>query len=161
MKNTTQYLLALAAVIAAALASGCASPSHADTKTDEQTIRALDAQMGALAAKQDVEGEMALYAPDAAMLAPDAPAATNTDDIRSHWADAVRMPGFTLAIVPEKIEIAAGHDLATDMGLAEIGLDNPQGHSNLTGKYLGVWRKINGQWKIAYHSWSWNAPMPR
>jgi uncharacterized protein (TIGR02246 family) len=156
MNIHAQYLTLLLAMIAAALASGCASLPKVDAKSDEQTIRALDAEFGAAAARKDLAAEVALYAPDATMLPNDAPAAKGTVAIRLLWTEILKTPGLSINIVPEKIDISAAGDLATDMGHAETAMDGPQGRVKSLDKYLEVWRKVDGHWKVMYDTWNSN-----
>jgi uncharacterized protein (TIGR02246 family) len=150
MKNIPQYSIVFLALIAVALNSGCSIFPIVNAKVEEQTIRGLDEQFGAFVAKKDAEGAVALYAPDATMLSPDAPAAKGIDAIRAVWVGFVKTPGAAINIVPEKIDIAAAGDIATDVGRAILEMDSPQGHLKVPLEYVVVWRKINGQWKIMY-----------
>jgi len=158
MNNITRYTLGLLAVVVLTLHTGCTSFPKADPRTEEQTIRELDTQFAAAAAKRDAEAAVVLYAPDATILAPDAAAATGTDAIRAKWTEFLKTPGLVVNIVPERIYIATSADLATDAGRFDLELNGSQGHLKLVYKYLEVWRKTNGQWKVMYDTWNADAP---
>ena len=161
MKNMPRFFCALLALSAGAIAGGCASLPPVEAGAEEQTIRRLDAKFGAAADKRDLEAEVALYASDAVMMPPDAPAAKGTEAIRALWTEILKTPGLAINIVPEKIDLSTAGDLATDMGRAESEWDGPQGRVKVVEKYLEVWRKTDGQWKVAYDTWSSNAPAPK
>lgn len=161
MKNTFRYPLVILALVAGALNNGCASLAKVDAKKEKQAIRDLDTQFGAAAAKKDAEAAVALYASDATILAPDAPPAKGTEAIRAAWTEFLKTPGLAINIVPEKICVAFAGDLATDVGRFEMESDSPQGHLKSVFKYLEVWRKTNGQWKVIYDTWNANAPVAK
>ena len=39
-------------------------------------------------------------------------------------------------------------------------MDTPQGHAKERVKYLVVWKKSDGAWKVAYDTFNSNAPPP-
>ena len=58
------------------------------------------------------------------------------------------------------VEVAASGDLAVDHGVNNITFNTPQGEVKDTGKYLAVWKKVDGQWKLAAISINSDTPMP-
>lgn len=146
----------------ALLASGCAgSASNApavDAGAEERAIRGLDDQWNAAIARKDVEANVAFYAPDGAAMWPDAPAAKGTAAIRAAWTEMLKAPNLKLVLTPEAITIAQAGDVATDVGSARVDIDMPQGHVTENVKYLVVWKKIGGAWKVQYDIFNSNAP---
>lgn len=70
------------------------------------------------------------------------------------------MPGMgAWTFTPQRIEIAQSGDLAADQGTAEIVFHSDKGDSTLAVKYLGVWNRVDGQWKVLYDMWNTNAPL--
>lgn len=70
------------------------------------------------------------------------------------------MPGMgAWAFIPERIVVAQSGDMATDFGRAEIDVTSPKGTSKLVVKYLVVWKKVDGKWKVAYDMWNTNEKM--
>ena len=154
----TPATLLMLTALGAVGAAGCATPPKSDAKTEEAALRALDEQFGLLGAKQDVAGVVALYASDATMLPLEAPSVKGTAAIREFFAVFLKTPGLIFKVVPEKIDIASAGDVAADMGRFEVELDSPQGHVKETLKYVEVWKKQDGQWKLYYDIWNSNAP---
>ena len=140
--------------------SGIAAAAN-DAKADEQAIRALDAQFETTAAKGDLDGQVRSYAGDAIMLPPDRTALRGFEAIRANSADFLKLPGLVLRVIPERIEVAAAGDFAVDTGRVEVEFDSRQGRVKSASKYLQVWRKTNGEWKIAYDTWNSNAPVQK
>ena len=81
-----------------------------------------------------------------------------TENIRAMLAGLFTAPGLSITLRPERIDIAAAGDLATDAGLVEVGMNTAQGPVIEASKYLEVWRKVNGEWKLMYDTWNANSP---
>lgn len=146
------------ALLTLALLAGCTGTPRVDPHAEEAAIRALDGRFGAAVGRLDVVAATALYAPDAAILPPGLPAVRGTENIRAMLAGLFTAPGLSITLRPERIDIAAAGDLATDAGLVEVGMNTAQGPVIEVSKYLEVWRKVNGEWKLMYDTWNANSP---
>ncbi len=120
-----------------------------DTEGDAETIKALDAKWMEYMATADVDAIVALYAGDGLLMAPNAPAARGAAAIRPLWEKLAGLPGVEFIIVPSAINVAAGGDLAADIGTYSLSFDGADGRVEGRGKYVVVWRKIAGEWKVA------------
>jgi uncharacterized protein (TIGR02246 family) len=143
-----------------AVCASCAGTPKIDAAAEERSIRTLDERWAPAVAKSDVEAAVALYTPDATLLWQDAPPAKGTDAIRATWAAVMKTPGLQLSVVPERVEIAAAGDIATDVGRIESQLSTPAGTVNAVSKYLHVWHKVGTEWKLYYSMSNSNAPPP-
>jgi uncharacterized protein (TIGR02246 family) len=152
------FVLAILAGLSMACAAGSSAPA-VDTKAEEQVIRQLDDQWNAAVQKKDPEANVAFYATDGVAMWPDAPAAKGTDAIRKAWTEILKAPNLQLSFAPEDITISQAGDLATDVGWVKAEMDTPQGHVKEDAKYLVVWKKVNGAWKVQYDTFNSNAPM--
>jgi uncharacterized protein (TIGR02246 family) len=125
---------------------------------DESTIRELDDAWGKAASAKDLEAVVAFYAPDGSLVWPGAPAALGTDRIREQWAELMAdTPGLNLRFDAERIVVSGDGTLASDFGKVEFGHDDDSGrHIQETGKYVVVWRKEQGAWKVLYDSYNMN-----
>jgi uncharacterized protein (TIGR02246 family) len=162
MARVTMMGTALMFVAATALVAGCAPAPAApavDVKAEEQAIRQLDDQWNAAIARKDVEANVAFYAADGVVLWPDAPAGRGTAAIRNAWTEMLKAPNLKLVLTPEDIHVSQSGDLATDVGRVAAEMDTPQGHAKEDAKYLVVWKKVNGSWKVQYDAFNANAPM--
>ena len=113
-----------------------------DATNDEQAIRALEAQWVKAVAAKDTEWIANLYAPDGRLMPPNSPASQGREAIRAAWSGMMATPGFVLTFAPTEIHVAKGGDVAYDIGTSE-GANNDQ------GKYVVVWKKLDGEWKVA------------
>lgn len=115
----------------------------------EQAIRKTNVRWLALIRDHDAAAVSQLYASDGAMMAPGAPIAQGQPALQEAWGELMQMPGFGLTFKADKIAIASGGDMALDQGTYLLSLTGPNGPTKDVGKYVVVWRNIDGQWKIA------------
>ena len=135
------------AIIAVATITGCAG-LLVDRSAEEQAIRDLDKKWVGAIARGDVAAVADLYAADGAFMAPNAPAANGRKAIEAAWKGLMGLPALALEFGPTRIDIAASGDLATDIGTYTLGFDGKSGRVTDDGKYVVVWRKVDGRWRI-------------
>ena len=134
-----------ARVVVVALLLSVSLSAHAGDPESE--IRALDqAWLAAIAAK-DVEAIVKLYAKDGVLM-PHAPPASGPEAIGKVWSEFLALPGFMLTFRPVRVEVAKAGDLAIDMGTYLLAFESGQGEVRDMGKYVVVWRKTDGAWKV-------------
>lgn len=168
---TASALLLLAAACAPAEEDAATTPATetaasaetaaVDVAAEEQRIRELDRQWVAALEGGDAEAVVALYAPDGRMMAPNAEAAEGPDALRQAWSQLLQMPGLSLTFQPTEIEVASNGEMAYDIGTYEMSFDGPDGTIQDEGKYITVWKKVDGQWKVAADMFNTNVPMPQ
>ncbi len=128
-------------------------PAAASAQTvaeDEQALMDLETHWSALIAAKDVEGIVNIYAEDGMILAPGAPIVSGTDGIREFWTGLLGAPGMQGVLTPVEAHVAASQDLGYDRGTYVLTLDGENGEPVVeTGKYVIVWKKVDGQWKAA------------
>ncbi|MGH9498560.1 MAG: YybH family protein [Terriglobales bacterium] len=125
------------------------SLAAAKGSSDEDAIRKLDADWSAAAQSKDVEKTIAAYAEDAVFLPSGAPIATGKAQIRDAWSHLLALPGVDLKFSPTKIEVAKSRDMAYDVGVYQLKVNDPQGNPTIQiGKYVVVWKKQGDKsWK--------------
>jgi uncharacterized protein (TIGR02246 family) len=116
---------------------------------DERAIREADMQFSKAGAAKDLEGLIAFYADDAALLEPNAPLAMGKDAIRTAWSNLIATPGFGVSWKPTKAEASRGGDMGYTIGTYELTMHDPSGKPQTDrGKYVTVWKKqADGTWK--------------
>ncbi|HEU4830468.1 MAG TPA: DUF4440 domain-containing protein [Gemmatimonadales bacterium] len=152
--------IALASAIACSSATTTAGTPATSRAGDEAAIRALDDSIVAAMQARDAAAVSAYYAPDAQLLPPNRRSAMGPQAIRAAWAGDFSLPNIDLTFEPRRIDVAASGDLASDIGTYRVSLDGPAGPVSDTGKYVVVWRKVNGEWKIAADMWNSDLPLP-
>lgn len=147
--------LLLAGAVTGLLFTGC-SPAEQNQSSrtgvaakHETTIRSISEQWLGLIRNRDAAGIAQLYAPDGALLPPGAPIAEGHPAIEQAWRGLMGTPGFALTFEPTQIIIASAGDMALDRGTYRFSSSGPNGSVTDTGKYVVVWRNIDGKWKAA------------
>lgn len=151
----TARLVSLFAVVA-----GCASVPRVDRASEEAAIRAQDQRLLQAIAAKDANTAATIYASDAYLMTPNAPAVTGVAAIRSSWAGMLGMPGLQFSFTPTHIDISKAGDMALDVGTFRFSADGPQGKIEDSGNYNTVWKKLDGQWRIASDIATSERPMP-
>ncbi|MGA7524009.1 MAG: DUF4440 domain-containing protein [Acidobacteriaceae bacterium] len=142
--------------------SGCARSAPMDRSQDEAALRALDAQWSATAAKNDLAGTVAFYADDAVLLPPNAPMATNPQEIRASWAGMLG-PNTSVSWKVMRAEVAQSGELGYLYGTYALDIWGAKGGSAVhdTGKFVEIWKKqADGQWKCVVDTYNSDLPAP-
>ncbi len=123
------------------------APALADHPKHE--FDALTAQWVAAFKASDFAAIEALMAPDALLLAPGAPPVQGAKAVAEMWKTWGALPNVAIDFGAARVEVAASGDLAYDYGTYTFAFDSDQGPFSENGKYIVVWKKIDGAWKIA------------
>lgn len=122
-----------------------------DTATEAHAarIRALDQQWLEAAARRDLDGMMAIYAPDARELLPGLPPLIGTS-IRAFYGNLMeQLPRFAHQFDAQEITVSAAGDLAVVQGRYRFTPDTQLPRQVYAGKFVGVWRRLGGDWRLA------------
>jgi uncharacterized protein (TIGR02246 family) len=126
-----------------------AAPAAVDTKADEATIVAADsAWMRAVMAK-NIDSVMVWYTPDAVSFG-FGPPASGTDQIRASYTEMVKANMSDAKILSNTVKVSDDGKMAYDYGTYSMTSTPPGGKpTKENGGYLNVWKKVDGQWKLA------------
>src|SRR5690348_16772313 len=126
-------------------------------KADEAEIRRLDKEWGEAATKKNLDAVVGFYAHDGSLVWPEEPAVHGIAQIRANWKKMMdTIPGLKLRFTPERIVISDDATLASDFGKVEFGQEVNGKPVMQIAKYVVVWRKEKGNWKVLYDSWNMN-----
>lgn len=150
------FLLLSALVLLAACAP---APEPPDLAAEEQTIRDLDRRWVEAVASIDTISIANLYTADGYFMPPNAPRIDGRDAIRSAWAGMLQGPNVSLTFQPTEIVVAQSADMAYDIGTYNLAMDGPEGRIEDEGKYVVVWKKMNGEWKVAVDIFNSDKPV--
>ena len=113
-------------------------------------IRALDEGWARAAAARDLDGMMAIYAEDARELLPGLPVVVGREAIRAFYQGVIeQLPRFWHHFEPLDIVVADSEDLAVVRGAYRFTADSTHPGTVETGKFVGVWRRRAGDWRLA------------
>ena len=163
MKNVFKTALLATAVFIAA----CSNPSPSDNAivksdssgNDSESVKAYIRKealhWGEEVRRGDSTAMAAHYSLDAIVM-PSNSEPVKGNDILSFWGGALRMGVKDLKL--DITDISGGGDMYAETGNLELfGADNKLLDK---GKYVVVWKKENGNWKMYRDIWNSNLPAP-
>jgi len=156
---TRSFVLAMLAACALVVVSHGANAQSVDLAAEADAIRALDVEWVAAVAAQDAAATANFYASDGAILPAGAPMAQGTEAVAAVWQSFFDLEGFALTFAPTTIEVSASGDMAYDVGTYALSFDTDQGQVQDSGKYVVVWTKADGAWKVAADIFNSNGGM--
>lgn len=148
--------------LAAVFAAGCGqSASTAQTPSsaaaDEATLRAGTALWTDAYNAGDVDKIVALYTDDAVVMPSNTPALVGHAAIKDFLTkDTAAAKSAGLTAKDGVSDVGISGDLAWHAGSSSIV--DASGKTVETGKYVEVWRHINGKWLIVRDIWNDDAP---
>jgi len=149
-----------AAIIpAAALILGACTGPAVDIEAERTAIRARGEALVAAESAMDAEAALAFWAPDGVAQGHGMPQAQGRDELAALYA------GF-FQVVTEfgstttRIDVSSGGDMAWEYGVNRAVMAGPEGRLLDMGKYVAVWRKIDGEWFVVAVAFSSDAPAP-
>lgn len=156
-------LKAVAACILVVLAAGNCAPDPTpavDLAAEEAAIRAVDRTFMEAAQAGDAAAFAAVFAPDGQLLFPNEPAVTGREAIRAHAEEMLALPGFSVTWEASRYIIAESGDVAASIGTYDLVMTLPDGPVEDHGKYLTLWQKVDGEWRVAADMTNTSLPLP-
>lgn len=128
--------------------------SRKKSASDQSRIIALDQAWGDAASSGRLADVVGFYAANATLVWPGTKAVKGTAAIRKSWKGMFRQfQGLRLRFIAKAIHVSKEGDLASDFGVVEF---SATGQPMMKAKYLVVWQKIRGDWRVLYDSWNTN-----
>jgi uncharacterized protein (TIGR02246 family) len=128
---------------------------------DASRIRELDNAWAEAARRRDLDGMLAIYAPDAQELLPGSPAIVGREDIRHFYQNLMeQLPRFAHHFEPQSIIVAESRDLAVVRGRFRFTPDTLRPETVQAGKFVGVWRRRQGEWQLLLNISNSDQPAP-
>lgn len=140
-------------IVAVALASSACAPEPAaqsvDSAVEEQAIRAISMEWLELDRQRDAAKIAALFADDGRLLLGGVDPVVGAAAVRDFMTkDFEANPQRTIDWRTDRVEVAASGDFAVEYGSYSIKNGTDRTEEN-RGSYVTVYRKIDGQWKVA------------
>lgn len=119
--------------------------------TPREEIEALNVQIGDIQTRGDAAAMTEFYVEDAVLLPPHAASIKGKPAIFGFWAAGLPdVAHFTSET--RELELLAPDVVVEQGGYRTV--TKQTGAPVLTGKYLVLWRRENGAWKITHDMWS-------
>lgn len=116
-----------------------------------EDIKRLNVEIGAIQTRGDVKAMTEFYVDGAVLLPPNAQPVKGKPAIYEFWRTA--LPNVVNFTSETKEVEALGPDVVIEQGVYRTVTKDPS-TAALTGKYLVLWRKVTGVWKITHDMWS-------
>ncbi len=153
MNNRMTILVLAASALAVSACEQRGAPAGEATEVnvaaDEQAIQSINQRWLELVRSKDSAGIAQLYAEDGAAMPANEPAVMGREAIGQWWAQSLQMPEYDLTFATDQLLFSSSGDMALDRGTYRFRATPPEGAIDDTGKYVVVWRKIGGEWKVA------------
>jgi uncharacterized protein (TIGR02246 family) len=117
---------------------------------EEQAVRAISMQWLEYQNAKNIAGIAALFAEDGTLIREHEEPVVGQAAIEAHMTrNQTENPGRMSSWATDRVEVAASADLAAEYGTwSETGL-GPNGTEEDHGRYVTIYRKVNGAWKVA------------
>lgn len=155
-----------AVLILAVAVLGCEPADRApeaeafDAAAEERALREQVTRWNAAVPAGDTAFIRALHASDAVVMPANGPAARGGDAIVEMWSGLMNTPGMRLDIQPSSFDFSSGGDMAYELGTYTLQVPVEGGEPMRdTGKYLVLWEKRDGAWKVVADIWNSDIPL--
>ena len=146
-----------------ALLTACASGSNDVIPGDAEGAVARQNQAFMAAAHAGaVDQLMNFYSDSAVVMPPNAPAMTGRDAVRQFWTGFLGTYDVDARLITDDIQQSCD-DMAAERGHFTLTMTPKNGGLPMTdnGKYVVVWRKVNGQWRAAMDIFNSDKPVEK
>jgi uncharacterized protein (TIGR02246 family) len=141
--------------LALVLVAACAQPRSVPGAFERDRLDQRQSEWFAAMAARDADALAALFSEGAVVHVANMPPVEGREAIRGFYE---RMFGFLAAsrATPERTEVSASGDLAYSVGRSVNEFRGPGGAVEYVGKYVLVWERREGEWRVALYSISSN-----
>ncbi len=140
------------------LVTGLLSTSLAQAHSVSAQTKEMDVKWVAAFKQRDFAMIEALYMPDGLLLPSNSPPIEGPKAIAAVWRSWSELPNVEVVFGPDRIEAASSGDMAYDYGWYTFAFDTENGRVMDKGKYVVVWKKVGGAWKVSADIFNTNLP---
>jgi uncharacterized protein (TIGR02246 family) len=148
--------LRLALIVPIVLATGCAH-HRPDPAGARAALDARQAELFAAMAARDADRVADLFADDAVLHVANMPPVEGQRAVRAFYGNLFGFLSGSTA-TPGASHVAASGDMAYGTGNTTNEFRSPDGTVTFTGKYVLVWRREAGDWRVALYAISSDQP---
>ncbi len=121
-------------------------------------IKEMDAKWVAAFKQRDFATIEALYAPNGLLLTSNSPPVEGPKAIIEVWKSWGELPNVDVVFGVNRVEASSSGDMAYDYGWYTFAFDTENGRVTDQGKYVVVWKKVGGTWKVTADIFNTNLP---
>ena len=131
-----------------------------DVAAEERAIREAGTAWLAAEVAKDIPTIASFYAEDAIEMASNTPLIQGREAIQQWYQAWLTPAGVAMTFEPLEIVVAPSGDMAYERGTYRFTQDSPRGGTEDVGKYLTVWKKVDGKWQVAIDTANSDRPCP-
>ena len=135
-----------------------------DVKAEADAIRKLENEWDLAIRAKDVNKILNYFAPDAVSMPANKPMVSGIQAIRkaedASFADTTS-DYKTYSSKVDVVEVSTSGDLAMARGTDHMNKKTAKGQDVETGKWIDVWKKTDGKWKVIASTWNSDKPEPK
>ena len=148
-------------VVIAILVSACASSQMMPANDAESAIKQHNVAFATAMRAGDMDAVVNSYTSDGMVMPPNMAAAHGSNEIRATWTGFLSpFSGVDLTLTADDVQQSG--DLAFETGRYIVHL-TPKGTTTAVsdnGKYVVVWKKVDGRWRIYRDIFNSDLPVP-
>lgn len=138
---------------------GIANAQPSTRKNPEDAVRKADQDWLRVFAAKDLAKSVGFVIAGGSVLAPNAPIATGHEAISKSFAGFFALPDLKIEWHPAKVEVSKSGELGYSTGFYRMTFKDPAGKTvEDHEKYVTVWKKQRGSWKVAYDIFNSDLP---
>ena len=137
------------ALILAATSCTVEKPAEVNTLNEAKAVQALSQEWLKAEIAKDIPTILSFYAEDAMEMASNTPVIIGKEPIQKWYETWLKPEGVSMTFATEEVRVATALDMAVERGTYHFVQNNASGQVDDTGKYVTVWKKVKGEWKVA------------
>lgn len=127
---------------------------------EEADLKATDIAWSAAAGTKNADAVAGFMTADGATLPPNEPIAKGMESVKKGWAGILSLKDVEISWQPATVQVAESGEIGYTSGTYKLSFTNPKGTKvNDTGKYLEVWKKVDGKWKCYLDMYNSDLPL--
>jgi ketosteroid isomerase-like protein len=130
--------------------------SHAE---EEANLRSTDIAWSEAAGKKDAEAVAGFMSDDGATMPPNEPALEGKEAVKKGWQDLLSLKDSKVKWEPTQVQVSESGDMGFTTGTYTLSYTDANGGKvDDKGKYLEMWKKVDGKWKCYLDMYSSDMP---
>jgi len=130
--------------------AGCTKTPTVDTRAEVEALRGIEEQIGAAIKAGEIDKLVGFYAADAVLMDSDVPTTVGHQalhkSLETWFADTMVTKTYSGTL--DAVEVSVSADLAFTRGTSRFSYNTPKGLADYTGRWLSVYKRMDGKWKI-------------
>src|SRR5262245_41980301 len=150
MRSLTMVTLAFGLLVVACAPPAAAPPPKPDLASDEKAIRDQDAHWLKAEETRDAAAAAAVFADDGVAYREHVDPIIGPAAFRAYATKfSADNPAAKISWTTDAIRLGEAGDIAIQTGAYHLGGLGPKGDGEDRGRFVTIWKKVNGEWKVA------------